>query len=173
VIFVPLNSVNSQVMALIGLEILSGVSLGAKMDLTLFSSDKEQVFFEFVEIEAHTTGESIEESFLLVLDEALVLIDDESKLDDFFSLKLVLHERPVGNSTIRGDGVEVQVLDGLINVPPHLPDRVGMLIGSYSGHVDWPVVTLDSDIVDHNSTVVKTNSEECWVKWMEIEAHNT
>lgn len=143
------------------------------MDLTLLSSDKEQVLFEFVEIEAHTTGESVKESFLFVLYEALVLIDNESKLDDFLSFKLVFHERPVGDSTIGGDGVEIQVLDGLINVPPNLPNRVGMLIGSNSGHVDWPVVALDSNIVDHNGTVIKTNSEECWVKRMEIEAHNS
>jgi hypothetical protein len=131
------------------------------------------MFFELVEIEAHTTSKTVKESLFLVFDKTLVLINDKSELDNFFGFKLVLHERPVGDSTITRDGVEVQVFDGLINVPANLPDRISMLISPDSGHVNWLVVSLKSDIENHDSTIIKTDSQKSWVKWMEIKAHDT
>jgi len=128
------------------------------MDFTFFCSYEEEMFLERVEIEAHTTSKSIKESFLFVLNKTLVLIDDKSKLNNLFGLKLVLHKGPVGNSTITGDGVEVQRLDSLVNIPTDLPNWISMLIGSHSGHIDWLVVSLKSDIKDHDSTIIKTNS---------------
>ena len=62
------------------------------MDFTFFCSYEEEMFLERVEIEAHTTSKSIKESFLFVLNKTLVLIDDKSKLNNLFGLKLVLHE---------------------------------------------------------------------------------
>ena len=41
-IVVPLDSVDTMVMTLISLKILSRISLGAKMDLTFFGTNKEQ-----------------------------------------------------------------------------------------------------------------------------------
>jgi len=126
-----------------------------------------------VEIEAHTSSKSIKESLLLVLDKTLVLIDDESELDDLLSLKFVLHKRPIGYSTIWRNGVEVQLLDSFINIPPDLPNWISVLVGSHSGEVHWPVVAFDSDVVHHNGTIVKTNCKKCWVKWMEVQTHDS
>jgi hypothetical protein len=97
------------------------------MDLTLLSSDKEQVVLVRVEVEAHTTSESISEGLLLVVEEFLVLVNNQLELDNFFSLQLVLHQVPVGDTSVTGDGVEVQILAGFLGLPAHLPDGVGML----------------------------------------------
>jgi len=70
------------------------------MDLTFFSSDKEQMILELIEVKAHTTGETIQELFFLVLDETLIFINYELELDSLFSFEFVLHESPVGDSTI-------------------------------------------------------------------------
>ena len=70
------------------------------MDLTLLSTDKEQMVLVRVEVEAHTTSKSINESFFLVISKTFALINDELKLDYFFSFELVLHESPVGDTTI-------------------------------------------------------------------------
>jgi hypothetical protein len=158
-IFVPLNGIDSQEMSLVTFKILSRISFRAQMDLTLFSTNQEEMSLEGIEIKAHTTSESIEESLLLVVNKALVLINYELKLDDLLGFELVLHESPVGNSTIRRDRVKVEILNILIIVPTNLPHWVSMLAGTNSRHVNWFVVTLKSDIKDHNSTIIKSNSE--------------
>jgi hypothetical protein len=118
-------------MALVGLQILSGVGLRAEMDLALFSSDEEEMVLIGVEVEAHTAGEAVSERFLFVVEELLFLIGDELKLDDLFSLKFVLHEVPVGHTAIGGDRVEVQILAGLFGLPADLPHGVGVLGGTH------------------------------------------
>ena len=128
---------------------------------------------EFVEVEAHTSGETVKEGLLLVVGEALGLIDEESELDDLLSLELVLHEGPVGDSTIRGDGVEVQISNILVGVPSDLPDGISVLVGSNSGKIDWLIMTLKSDIEDHDSTIIETNSQKGGVVGMEVQAHDT
>ena len=157
-VVVPLDRVDTVIVALVGLEVLAGIGLRAKVDLALLSADEEEVRLILVEVEAHTTGKSIKESFFFVFNKTLVLIDDKSKLNDLFGLKLILHKGPVGDSTITGDGVEVQRLDSLVNIPTDLPNWISMLIGSHGGHVDWLVVSLKSNIKDHDSTIIKTNS---------------
>lgn len=77
------------------------------MNLSFLSSDQIEVVLVGVEIEAHTSSESVSESFFLVIEEFLLLVDNEFELDNFLSLELVLHQVPVGNATIGGDGVEV------------------------------------------------------------------
>jgi len=47
-----------------------------------------------------------------------------------------------------------------------------MFVGSDSGHVNWFTVALDSDIENHDSTVIKSDSDECWMEWMEVQAHD-
>lgn len=77
------------------------------MNLSFLSSDQIEVVLVRVEIEAHTSSESVSESFFLVIEEFLLLVDNELELDNFLSLELVLHQVPVSNATIGGDGVEV------------------------------------------------------------------
>ena len=60
-----------------------------------------------VEVKAHTTGETVGECLLLVIEELLVLVNDKLELDDLLSLKFVLHKVPVGDTAIGGDRVEV------------------------------------------------------------------
>jgi len=55
---------------------------------------------ECVEVEAHTTGETVKELFFFVFNKSLVFIDDKLKLDDLLCLEFVLHQGPVGDSTI-------------------------------------------------------------------------
>ena len=100
-VWVPLDSVDGQVMVLVGLKVLSRVGLGAEMDLTLFSTNEEEILLVFVEVEAHTAGEAVHERLLLAVSELLLLVDDELQLDNLLGLKLVLHEVPEGDATIR------------------------------------------------------------------------
>jgi hypothetical protein len=48
-----------------------------------------------------------------------------------------------------------------------------MLGSSNSGHIDWFVVALESNVKDHDSTIIETDSKESWLKGMEIQAHDT
>lgn len=61
------------------------------MDLSFFSTDQELRVVVGVEVEAHTTGKTVGESFFLVVLKFFVLVNDELKLDDFLSFELVLH----------------------------------------------------------------------------------
>jgi len=90
-IFVPLDSIYCKIMALIGLQVLSRVCLRAKMNLTFFSTHKEKMILELVEIEAHTSGETIKELLFFIFNKSLILIDDKLKLNNFFSFQFVLH----------------------------------------------------------------------------------
>lgn len=77
------------------------------MNLSFLSSDQIEVVLVGVEIEAHTSSESVSERFFLVIEEFLLLVDNELELDNFLSFELVLHQVPVGNATIGGDRVEI------------------------------------------------------------------
>jgi len=61
VVGVPFDSVDRKVMVFVCLEVLSRVGLGAEMDLTFLSSDKEEMIGVLVEIEAHSAGVTVEE----------------------------------------------------------------------------------------------------------------
>lgn len=97
---VPFDSINCEVMVFVRLKVLSRVCLGAKMDLTFFSSDKEEMVSVLVEVEAHATCVTVKEGFFLAVIELLLLVNNEFKFDDLLWLELVLHEVPVGNTTI-------------------------------------------------------------------------
>ena len=99
-ISVPLNSVDSKIMIFVGLKVLARVSLRAEMDLTFFSSDKEQMVRVSIKVEAHTSSEAVEEAFFFVIMELFLFVNNKFEFYDFFWLKLILHEVPVGNSTI-------------------------------------------------------------------------
>ena len=99
-IVVPFDCVDSKIMIFVSLEILSRVSLRAQMDLTFFSSDKEQMVRVFVKVEAHTSSKTIEEAFFLIIMEFFFLINNKLEFDDLFRLELIFHEVPVGNTPI-------------------------------------------------------------------------
>ena len=99
-IIVPLDSINCKIMIFVSLEVLSRICLRAKMDLTFFSSDKEQMVRVFVKVEAHTSGETIEEAFFLIIMELFFFVNDKLEFDDLFRLELIFHEVPVGNTPI-------------------------------------------------------------------------
>ena len=99
-VWVPLDSIHCEVMVLVSLQVLSTEGLGAEMDQTFLSSNKIEMFFILVEVEAHTTGETIDELLLLVVGKFLLLVDDKLELGDLLGLELVLHEVPVGDTTI-------------------------------------------------------------------------
>jgi len=102
------------------------------VDLTFFGTNKEEVILMCIEVKAHTTSKSVCERLLLVVKKFLVLVNNQLELDDFLGLQLVLHQVPVGDTTVTGDGVEVQILASFLWLPAHLPDGVGML-GSAHG----------------------------------------
>ena len=79
---------------------------------------------------------------------------------------------PVCDSTITGDRIEVQIFDGNVVIPFNLPDWISMLCRPHSGLVDWFVVSLKSNIEHHDSTIVKSYGKQCWIVWMEVQAHD-
>ena len=56
------------------------------MDLTLLSTDQEQVRLIFIEVEAHTASKSIDEGLFLAVGKFFLFVDDELELDDLFRL---------------------------------------------------------------------------------------
>jgi len=100
VIFVPLNGVDSEVVVLVGLGVLTGEGSVAEVDVTFFGTDQEQVLVGLVEIEAHTAGKTVEEDFLALVEHNLLLVNHELKLVDLLGLELVLHQVPVGDAAI-------------------------------------------------------------------------
>jgi len=101
VVWVPFDGVDGQVMVLVCFQVLARVRFGAQMDLTFFSTNEEQVFLILVEVEAHAAGKTVDKWLLLAVSELLLLVDDELQLDDLLGLKLVLHEVPESDATIR------------------------------------------------------------------------
>jgi hypothetical protein len=67
VIVVPLDSINCKIVVLVGFEVLATISLRTEMDITLFSSDQEQVFVCLVKIKTHTACKSVKESLLFIV----------------------------------------------------------------------------------------------------------
>ena len=61
-------------MILISLKVLSRICLTAQMDLSLFSSNQEQVIHVLVEVKAHATSKTIQELFLFVVNQFFVLV---------------------------------------------------------------------------------------------------
>jgi len=170
---VPLDSIHGKVVTLIGFEVLAGISAGAEMNLALFSTNQVELIVELVEVEAHTTCETVDECVLLVVRKLLVLFRDQLQLNDFLRLKLIFHEVPCGNSAVRGNGVEAKVFVGVISGPADLPHGVGVLGSSHCRLVDGLIISLDSNIIDHDSTVVAADSEEGGILRVEIKAHYT
>lgn len=154
---VPLHTVDCQIMSLERFEVLSGVGLRAEVNFAFFCAHQEFVVVEFVEVEAHSTCKTVEESLFFVFDELAVLVDDELQLDDFLCLELVLHECPGRDTTIGGDGVEVQVLGDFFFLPVNLPHGVSMFVRADGRLVDWFVRSLNSDIVNHDCSIITTN----------------
>ena len=99
------------------------------MDLTFFSSDKEQMVRVFVKVEAHTSGKSIKEAFFLIIMELFLFVNNKFEFDDLLRLELILHEVPVGDTAIRGDRIEAKVLCLIFSLPFDLPDRIGVFCG--------------------------------------------
>jgi len=172
-ISVPLNCIHGKIVTLISLEVLAGISAGAEMNLALFSTDQVELIVELVEVEAHTASETVDEGVFLVVRKLLVLFRDQLQLDDFLRLKLIFHEIPCCHSAVRRNGVEAKVFISIICRPADLPHGVGVLGSPHSGLVDGLIISLDSNIIDHDSTVVAADSEEGRILGVEVKAHYT
>ena len=70
-VVVPLDGVDTMVVTLVSLKILSRVCFGAQVNFTFLSADKEQLLLELVEVEALTSGKTVQEGLLLVVSETL------------------------------------------------------------------------------------------------------
>lgn len=111
------------------------------------------------EVEAHTTSEAVHELLLLLVSELLVLVEHQLQLHDLLSLELVLHEVPDGDTTVGRNRVEAKVLGTLVvGVPLDLPDGVSVLGSAHSREVDGLVVRLETNVKDHDGTIVATDS---------------
>ena len=130
VVWVPLDSVDGQVVILVGLQVELLARLGAQVNLALLSADQEEIGLIFIEIEAHAAGKTIHEWLFLAVGELLLFINNKLELDDLLRLELVLHEVPESDTAIRRDRVEAECLALGVSVPTNLPDRVGVLVSS-------------------------------------------
>jgi len=142
---VPAHLVDGEQVALVGLLVLAGVGLGALVDTALLSAQDEDVGVELVEVEAEAGGQTDQRGLVLVV------AADEFQPDDLFGLELVLHQVPVHDAAVGGDGVEV-VLLGDVGVPVDLPHGVRVLLRAHVGLVDGPLV-LVADVVDQHASL--------------------
>lgn len=60
------------------------------MDHAFLRADEEQMLLVGIKVEAHTASKAVHERLLLAVSLLLVVVLDQLKLDDLFSLKLVL-----------------------------------------------------------------------------------
>ena len=142
---VPAHLVDREQVALVGLLVLAGVSLGALVDAAFLSTQDEDVGVELVEVEAEAGGQADERGLVLVV------AADEFQPDDLLWLELVLHQVPVHDAAVGGDGVEV-VLLGDVGVPVDLPHGIRVLLRAHVGLVDGPLV-LVADVVDQHASL--------------------
>lgn len=153
--------------------ILSRVCFWAQMNHTFLSTHKEQMIFEWVEVETHTSCKAIKESFLLSICLLFFCVLDQFEFDYFFSFKFVLHKVPVGNATIWRDWIEAQILSLVFLLPANLPDRISVFMCAHCWLIDGLVGWFKSYIKDHYSTVITTCSDQSWMCWVEVDAHDT
>ena len=99
VVFIPLDSVDSQIVSFVGLDVLSTVGLRAEMNLAFFRSHEVLILIKFREIEAHTSSQAVQECFLVDF-ELFVLVHHELQLQCFLRLELVLHQTPVHDAPV-------------------------------------------------------------------------
>ena len=129
------------------------------MDLTLLCADKEEVLLIFVEVEAHTASEAIDERLFLAVSKFLVFVDDKLQLDDLLWLKFVLHEVPESDAAVRRDREEAKILAFFVLLPTYLPNRVCMFVSPHIRLIDGLVGALLSDIKDHDASIVATSCD--------------
>lgn len=172
-IWVPFYSVNGQVVILVSLKILSRVRLGAKMNLTLFCADQEQILHILVKVEAHAASKTVDEWLLLAISELLLLVNDELQLDDFLRLQLILHQVPECDATIRRNRVEAEILALFIVLPTDLPNWICVLVRPHCRLVDRSIGRFLADIEDHDGTIIASSSDQSRARRMEVNAHHT
>ena len=81
VVWVPLDSIDGQVVILVGLQVELLARLGAQVNLTLLGTDQEQVRLIFIEIEAHAAGKTIDEWLLLAVGQLLLFVNNKLELE--------------------------------------------------------------------------------------------
>ena len=123
-----------------------------------------------IKVEAHTAGKAVHECLLLAVSLLLVVVLDQLKLDDLFSLELVLEQVPVGDTAITGNRVETQILGSVVLVPAHLPDGVGVLVSAHSGVVDGLATVLGTNVENHHCPVVAACSNQGGMIGVEVDA---
>lgn len=140
------------------------------MDHALLRADEEQMLLVGIKVEAHTASKAIHERLLLAVSLLLFVVLDQLKLNDLFSLELVLEQVPVCDSAITGNRVETQILGSVVLVPAHLPDGVGVLVSAHSGVMDWLATILGTDIENHHCSVVAACCNQSGVIGVEVDA---
>ena len=151
---IPFDGIHRHVMALVGLQILSAVRLGALVDLPLLRTDDEQMLVVLVEVEAAAARSPTEVHFIgVVLGGGY-----EFELHDGLHLKLVLAHNPRGDLAVRGDREEVQLLGEVFFLPVYLPHGVRVLASADGRGVDR-LVRLVAHVVHHNRAVVAADRE--------------
>ncbi len=102
-VWVPLDCVDSQVVILESFLVLARVCFRAQMDHAFFGTHQEKMFFEWVEVKAHTACKTVQKCFFLAFCSIFFGVLDQHELDNFLSLKFILQQVPVCDATIRRD----------------------------------------------------------------------
>jgi len=89
---VPVHGEDGQRVRFVGLELLSGVALGALVDVAFLGAYQEHVFDIGVEVEAEAAGEAAEHALLLLfgLDLVQLAVDASNPVQLLFVVHLVL-----------------------------------------------------------------------------------
>lgn len=164
---VPLEGVHGHVVALVGLQILATVGLGALVDLAFLRAHDEQVLVVPVEVEAAASRQSGQVHLLRVVSR----VGHKLELHDRLHFQLVLAHDPGGHLTVRRDGEEVELLGQVLFLPVHLPHRVRVLARADRGRVDG-TVDLVAHVKHHDGAVVAAHSQQGLEVGMEVQAHH-
>lgn len=134
------------------------------MNSTFFSTENENIWVEFVEIETKTRGKTDKTRFIFVIS------SNQFESNHFFRFQFIFHEIPIHHSSIGGNRVEI-IFFGNIRIPVDLPDWVGMFLSTNIRLIDRSFMFV-SNIINQHSSVIETHSKKCRGARMEIQTHD-
>lgn len=189
---VPVHGEHCERVALVRLQILPCIALGALVDVALLGAHQEHVLDVRIEVETQAAGVPAEHAlvllfgldvvqlgvyacdsiqFVLVVHLILLLRLGYLQGHDFLALQLITHQGPAADLSVRRDGLEVLDL-GVLFAPLYLPHGVRVLVCPHSRLEDG-LGYLVADVVHHDCAVVASDAQERGVLHIEIYAHHT
>lgn len=148
------------------LHLLGAVRRATLEDVTLLGSDEENLRIIRMEHHTHAAALQLERAPVRATD----LVDIEKQRDNRRNCELVLHQHPVEDAPVAGNGEEVNLAVLHVRAPLELPHALRVLPVDPVGHVDR-LLGAHLQVVHDHVSVVQANRNQVRVLGMDIAAH--